>query len=433
MYNKVVQYDEHVCCNACAHVTLCHLFLKYAIYFKTLKYKTIRRLSDMRRCIGGLLTLSRWFSLPVQVVTDVTCIQYYPHHLQSLMLLQQSALRSKMIFLGNLRPAALTTVENVHYEDLVHVSALAQMSVIDSLILAVFTHINVSTRMNIRLPTPFLASSPNVSHFGLTHMITTKDSTISTLAAATMSYMPILKLFVEGVDVNSIGSLYVPCVEVLTRLFDTAASLGPTTPFEFAALNTHDKQLHTMATIIRSSPVASGFLTNGTLKVFGRDIGIGFVEIVSCPTTRGYEPAEMPYPFTSNGAYCLQSFSSLLNMATMSLMNEFLSTKLGEILEEKKAVDIVWGLEFQTYSGFGFFPKVELVRSSAIMETESAGISASADDPEALLLAMNAAFANITRDAITSSVACSNLNYTEACVNNGYDVSSSRPPRRAKS
>lgn len=103
---------------------------------------------------------------------------------------------------------------------------------------------------------------------------------------------------------------------------------------------------------------------------------------------------------------------------------------MGEILEEKKAVDVVWGLEFQTYSGFGFFPKVEIVRGAAIMETESAGISASAEDPEALLLAMNAAFANITRDIVTSSVTCSNLNYTEACVNNGYDISSSRPPRR---
>lgn len=320
MYNKVVRYDEHVCCNACAHVALCQLYLKHATYFKTLKFKVIRRLSDMRRCIGGLLTLIRWFSLSVQVVKDVTCIQYYPHHLQSLMLLRQSALRSKMIFLGDLRPAALTTVENVHYEDLINVATLAQMSVIDTLILAGFTNINISNRISVRLPTPFLAS-PNVTHFGLTHMITTKDSTISTLAASTMSYMPILKLFVEGVDVNSIGSLYVPCVEVLTRLFDSVASLGTVTPFEFATLSTYDKQLHTMATIIRSSPVASDFLNNGTIKVFGRDIGIGFVKIVSCKTARGFEPAELPYPFTSNGTYCLQSFSSLLNMATMSLMN----------------------------------------------------------------------------------------------------------------
>lgn len=111
IYNKVIQHDEHVCCTACAHVTLCNLFMKYSVYFKTLKYKVIRRLSDMRRCIGGLLTFIRWFSLPVQVVNDVKSIQYYPHHLQSLILLQQAALRSKMIFLGNLRPAALTTLK----------------------------------------------------------------------------------------------------------------------------------------------------------------------------------------------------------------------------------------------------------------------------------------------------------------------------------
>lgn len=429
MYNAVVRYDEHICCNACAHVALCQLYRKHAAHFKSLKFKVIRRLTNMRRCIGGLLTLIRWFALPVQIVKDVTCIQYYPHHLQSLMLLQQSALRSMMIFLGDLRPAALTTVENVYYEDLVHVATLAQMSVIDTLILAGFTNINVSNRISVRLPTPFLAS-PNVTHFGLTHMITTKDSTIKTLAEGTMSYMSILKLFVEGVDVNTVGSLYVPCVEVLTRLLDNVATLGNVTPAELALLSTYDKQLHTMATVIRNNQVASDFLNNGTIKVFGRDIGIGFVKLVSCQTARGFEPVELPYPFVSNGSYCLQSFSSLLNMATMSLLNDFLSVKLGEILEEKKAVDIVWGLEFQTYSGFGFFPKVEIVRGAAIMETESAGISASAEDPEALLLAMNAAFANITRDIVTSSITRSNLNYTEACVNNGYDVSSSRPPRR---
>lgn len=150
-------------------------------------------------------------------VTDVASIQYYPHHLQSLILMEQAALRSKMVFLGKQRPAALTTVENIHFEDLLIIAALAQMSVIDTLILAGFSYREVANRMRIKLPKPFTAA-PAVSHFGLTHMINTKNSTITSITAATMSYMPILELYVEDVDVNSIGSLYVPCVEIQNYL-----------------------------------------------------------------------------------------------------------------------------------------------------------------------------------------------------------------------
>lgn len=243
MYLEVLRYDLHACCTLCAINILCNLYVKYAVHFKGLKYRVIRRLSDMRRCIGGLMTFIRWHSLPIIEVTDVTAIQYYPDHLQSLILLEQAALRSKMVFLGNQRPAALATVEHLHFEDLLIVAALAQMSVIDSLILAVFSYVQVATRMRIKLPTPFVAV-PATSHFGLTHMITTKNSTITTIAANNMSYMPILKLYVEDVDINSIGSLYTSCVEILTRLFDTVVNLEPLPADQLHTLNDYDRQLH---------------------------------------------------------------------------------------------------------------------------------------------------------------------------------------------
>lgn len=49
MYLAVLKYDSYACCTLCANITLCNLYIKYAIHFKNLKYSysTLKRYAPL--------------------------------------------------------------------------------------------------------------------------------------------------------------------------------------------------------------------------------------------------------------------------------------------------------------------------------------------------------------------------------------------------